>query len=248
MIELQGKTAVVTGGGRGIGREISLTLGSYGVDVAVVDVNLESAEETVDMMEKDVGRGMPVKCDVSDSKDVDDCIQRILEWSDQIHFLVNNAGITRDKIVLKLSEEDWNKVIQVNLNGTFNVTRATVKQMIRKRYGRIVNISSVIGIMGNVGQSNYAASKAGILGFTKSIAREVAGRNITVNAIAPGFIETPMTDSLSEERKEMMRGMIPMNRFGTGRDVAGIVVFLVSDMGSYVTGQVIHCDGGMVMA
>ncbi len=248
MIDLKDTTAVVTGGGQGIGRRISLTLSSLGVDVAVVDVNGESAGETARMIEAGGTRGLALQCDVSNNEEVEGCFRKIQGWSDQIHYLINNAGITRDNIILRLSQQDWDQVIRVNLKGTFNFTKAAVKGMIRKRFGRIVNIASVIGIMGNAGQSNYAASKAGIIGFTRSVAREVAGRNVTVNAIAPGFIETPMTESLPEERKEMMKDMIPLNRFGTGEDVSGIVVFLISDLGSYVTGQVIHCDGGMVMA
>jgi 3-oxoacyl-[acyl-carrier protein] reductase len=167
---------------------------------------------------------------------------------EQIHFLVNNAGITRDNLLLRMNDVEWESVVRVNLTGTFNVTRAVSRSMIKRRFGRIVNISSVIGVMGNAGQCNYAASKAGIIGFTKAVAKELAGRNINVNAIAPGFIETAMTASLPEERKEEMRRLIPLGRFGSGADVANVVLFLCSDLGGYVTGQVINCDGGMVMA
>ncbi|UCF06193.1 MAG: 3-oxoacyl-[acyl-carrier-protein] reductase [bacterium] len=248
MLGLEGKTAIVTGAGRGIGRDIALTLGEYGVDVAVVDVDIAGAGETVSQLVGMGRAGLALECDVSDTGQAQRCIDEVLKWHDQIHILVNNAGITRDNLLLRMSEQEWRSVIDVNLTGTFNFTKAVSKHMIRKRYGRIVSISSVIGLMGNAGQGNYAASKAGIIGFTKAIAKELAARNITVNAIAPGFIETAMTASLPEKRREEMQGMIPLGMFGTGRDVSNIVVFLVSELGGYVTGQVIHCDGGMVMS
>jgi 3-oxoacyl-[acyl-carrier protein] reductase len=248
MLGIEGKTAIVTGGGRGIGRDIALLLGRSGADVAIVDVNLAAAADSVKQLEA-IGRGgLALKCDVGDLREVEECVARALQWRDQIHFLVNNAGITRDNLLLRLSGDEWDSVLRVNLTGTFNFTKTVSKHMIKKRSGRIVSISSVIGLMGNVGQSNYAASKAGIIGFTKAVAKELAARNITVNAIAPGFIETPMTASLPEERVEQMRRMIPLGRFGTGGDVANVVLFLLSELGTYVTGQVLHCDGGMVMS
>lgn len=248
MKELEGKTAVVTGAGQGIGRDIAIALGEHGVDVAVIDVNPETAGETVSMLEKIGREGLALECDIVDYAQVRDCIRMILDWKEQIHFLVNNAGITRDNLLLRMGEDEWKSVIDVNLTGTFNMTKAVTKHMFKKRFGRVVSVASVIGQMGNAGQSNYAASKAGIIGFTKSAAREFAPRNITVNAIAPGFIETAMTAVLPEEVQDGMRRMIPLGKFGTGRDVANIVLFLVSGLGSYVTGQVINCDGGMVMS
>lgn len=248
MLDLGGKTAIVTGAGQGIGREISLLLAEHGADIAAVDINVDASAETASLIKGKGRDSLALKCDVSDSKDVDGCITKIVDWKGAVHILVNNAGITRDNILLRMNDSEWHSVLNVNLTGTFNLTRAVSKYMIRQRFGRIVNISSVIGIMGNAGQSNYAASKAGIIGLTRSVAKELAGRNVTANAIAPGFIETPMTASLGEDRKKMMMDMIPLGRFGTGKDVANVVLFLVSDLGSYVTGQVINCDGGMIMA
>jgi 3-oxoacyl-[acyl-carrier protein] reductase len=248
MLSLEGHTAVVTGAGQGIGRDIALLLGDAGVDVALLDVNLDSASETASMVEAKGRTALALKCDIGNIGQVEKCMGDVLAWRDQIHYLVNNAGIARDNLLLRMSQEEWESVLRINLTGTFNVTRTVAKHMIKKRFGRIVSISSVIGIMGNVGQSNYAASKAGVIGFTRSVARELAARNITVNAIAPGFIETAMTASLPEERREGMRRLIPLGRFGSGRDVANVTLFLLSELGSYVTGQVIHCDGGMVMA
>jgi 3-oxoacyl-[acyl-carrier protein] reductase len=248
MLKVEGHTAVVTGAGQGIGRDIALVLAGAGVDIALVDVNLEGARETASMVADRGREGLPLQCDVSKLREVESCIEEVLGWREQIHCLVNNAGIARDNLLLRMGVAEWESVLQINLTGTFNFTKTVAKHMIRKRYGRIVNISSVIGIMGNAGQCNYAASKAGVIGFTKSVAKELAGRNITANAIAPGFIETAMTASLPEERQEGMRHMIPLGRFGSGRDVANVTLFLLSDLGSYVTGQVIHCDGGMVMS
>ena len=248
MIDLKEKTALVTGAGQGIGRDIVLALGRNGADVAVVDVNLETAEETVRLLEASGSKGLALKCDISDYAMVQECFREILGWKDQVHFLINNAGITRDNLLLRMSEAEWKSVIDINLTGTFNMTKVVSKHMFKKRFGRIVSIASVIGQMGNAGQGNYAASKAGIIGFSKSVAKEFAPRNVTVNAIAPGFIETAMTSVLPDEVQEEMRKMIPLGKFGTGEDVANIVLFLVSELGSYVTGQVINCDGGMVMS
>ena len=248
MFGMKGHTAIVTGAGQGIGRDIALFLGEAGVDVAVVDLNLDGAKETVSLLEQAGRKGLALKCDVGKSEDVESCIEEVLAWRDQIHYLVNNAGIARDNLLLRMSEAEWESVLRINLTGTFNFTRAVAKHMVKKRFGRIVSISSVIGVMGNAGQSNYAASKAGIIGFTRSVAKELASRNITANAIAPGFIETAMTATLPDERKEGMRRMIPLGRFGSGKDVSRVVLFLLSELGGYVTGQVIHCDGGMVMA
>jgi 3-oxoacyl-[acyl-carrier protein] reductase len=248
MTGLNGNTAIVTGAGRGIGRDIALSLAGQGADVAVLDVDIEGAKETAGLIEKAGQGAIAVNCNVADYAGVQECVKEVLGWRDQIHILVNNAGITRDNLLLRMGEDEWNTVISINLTGTFNMTKVVTKHMFKKRYGRVVNIASVIGQMGNAGQSNYAASKAGIIGFTKSVAKELAPRGVTANAIAPGFIDTPMTAVLPEDVQEQMRRMIPLGRFGTGKDVADVVLFLVSEQGGYVTGQVINCDGGMVMA
>jgi len=247
MLEVEGKTAVITGAGRGIGRDIATLLAEAGVDSAVVDIDLEGAEQTAAGL-KDAGvDAIALKCNIADRDDVADCVREILGWREQVHFLVNNAGITRDNLLLRMKDDQWEDVLRVNLSGAFNFTRAMARHMLKNRFGRIVNISSVIGLIGNAGQSNYAASKAGLIGFTKSVARELAPRGITANAIAPGFIQTAMTDQLSEDVRQGMLESIPLGRFGSGKDVASIVLFLISGLGSYVTGQVINCDGGMVM-
>jgi 3-oxoacyl-[acyl-carrier protein] reductase len=248
MVNLEGKTALVTGAGQGIGREIALTLALAGADIAAIDVDLGGVEATAALVRAKGRKSLAVQCDVGSAADVDRCVAEALAGREQIHFLVNNAGIARDNLLIRMSDAEWESVMRVNLTGTFNFTRAVSRSMIKKRFGRIVNIASVIGVMGNAGQCNYAASKAGIIGFTRAVAKELAGRNINVNAIAPGFIETAMTASLPELRREEMRRLIPLGRFGSGTDVARVVLFLCSELGGYVTGQVINCDGGMVMA
>lgn len=248
MVNLEGKTALVTGAGQGIGREIALTLALAGADIAAFDIDLGGVEATAALVRARGRKSLAVQCDVGSAAEVDRCVAEALAGREQIHFLVNNAGIARDNLLLRMSDAEWESVMRVNLTGTFNVTRAVSRSMIKKRFGRIVNIASVIGVMGNAGQCNYAASKAGIIGFTRAVAKELAGRNINVNAIAPGFIETAMTASLPEQRREEMRRLIPLGRFGSGTDVARVVLFLCSELGGYVTGQVINCDGGMVMA
>lgn len=245
---IEGKTAVVTGAGQGIGREIAVRLAANGAEVAVLDMNAAGAAETAELVRAKGREALAVACDVGDFADVERRIEDILGWRARIDFLVNNAGIARDNLILRMSPAEWDAVLRVNLTGTFNVTKAVSRSMIKNRSGRIVSISSVIGLMGNAGQCNYAASKAGIIGFTKAVARELAGRNILVNAVAPGFIETAMTAALTEQVQEWMRGHIPLGRFGSSADVANVTLFLLSDLGSYVTGQVIHCDGGMVMS
>ncbi len=237
----------MTGAAQGIGRAIALLLAQKGADIVVSDINLEKAEETVREIETIGRRAMAIRADVANTNDVERMVEAILGRFGQIDILVNNAGITRDKLILRMTEEDWDAVLNVNLKGTFNCTKAVVRHMSKQRRGKIVNIASVVGEMGNVGQANYSASKAGVIGFTKTIAREFAQRGINVNAIAPGYIETPMTEVLPEKVKEELRRMIPMGRLGRPGDVAEAVLFLVSEASRYITGQVLNVNGGIYM-
>ena len=246
-MELGGKVALVTGAAQGIGRAIALLLAQKGADIVVSDINLEKAEEMAKEIEALGRKAMAIKVDVANTNDVERMVEAILERFGQIDILVNNAGIARDKLILRMTEEDWDSVLNVNLKGTFNCTKAVIKHMSKQRKGKIVNIASVVGEMGNVGQANYSASKAGVIGFTKTIAREFAQRGINVNAIAPGYIETPMTEALTEKVKEELRRMIPMERLGRPEDVAQAVLFLVSEASSYITGQVLNVNGGIYM-
>jgi len=239
-MKLKGKIALVTGGSRGIGKEIARRLIEEGAKVWIADIS----ENELGITSKEIG-AVPVLMDVSSEEQVVDGIKRIVQTEERLDLLVNNAGITRDGLLMRMNLGQWNKVMSVNLTGTFLVTREAVKTMIRQRFGRIVNIASVVGEMGNAGQANYAASKAGIIGFTKSVAKEVASRNITVNAIAPGFVMTEMTASLPEKvREEYLKG-IPLRRFSTPEEIAGIVAFLLSEEASYITGEVIRVNGGL---
>jgi 3-oxoacyl-[acyl-carrier protein] reductase len=247
MMDLEGKVALITGGAQGIGKVTALLLASKGADVAVSDINIHGALETVKEIEGLGRRGFALEGDVSNPADAENVVDKTVEQLGGIDILVNNAGITRDRLLLRMTEEDWDAVLNVNLKGTFNCTKAAVKYMIKRKSGKIVNISSVVGEMGNAGQANYAASKAGIIGLTKAIAREYAQRGIIVNAIAPGYVETPMTEALPEKVKEELRGQIPMARLGTPLDVANAVHFLVSDASSYITGQVLNVNGGIYM-
>ena len=242
------KVAFITGATRGIGRAIALELAKEGYNIAL---NYRTENEALETLKKEISElGVecyPVQGDVSKAEDSERMTKEIIEHFEQIDVLVNNAGITKDKLIQRMKEEEFTDVINVNLVGTFNITKNVIKYMTKKRYGKIINISSVVGISGNAGQSNYAASKAGIIGFTKSIAKELASRNITANAVAPGFIQTDMTNVLKDEIKEGIEGTIPLKRLGTAEDVAKVVKFLASDESSYITGQVINVDGGMLM-
>ncbi|MDE6254293.1 MAG: 3-oxoacyl-[acyl-carrier-protein] reductase [Lachnospiraceae bacterium] len=242
------KIALVTGAGRGIGKQIALKLAEQGITVIVnYNGSEEAAESVVNKITESGGRAKAVKCNVSDYKETEEMIASIVKEFGRLDILVNNAGITADNLMVRMTEEDFDKVISINLKGAFNTIKHVNRQMIKQRYGRIVNISSVVGVTGNAGQANYAASKAGIIGLTKSAARELASRNVTVNAVAPGFIQTEMTDKLPENVKEQMQSQIPLKRLGTTEDIAAAVSFLVSEDASYITGQVIEVNGGMNM-
>ena len=243
---LENKVAVVTGAARGIGRAIALGLAAKGATVIInCSSSLEQAKEVVRQIEKDGGQSQAIKGDVSDATSVAAMFDEVIEKYGKIDILVNNAGITRDNLLMRMSEEDFDAVIDINLKGAFLCSKAVIKAMMKQRSGRIINISSVSGVAGNAGQANYSAAKAGMLGLTKAVAREVASRGITVNAIAPGFIKTDMTEKLSDKIKEAVTSNIPLGHFGEPEDIAQAVVFLSSDAGRYITGQTINIDGGM---
>ena len=246
-MSLQGKVAIVTGAAQGIGRAIAEALAHAGADIAVADLDPGRSADTVAAVEKIGRKALNIKVNVADANDTKAMAEHVIKTCGKIDILVNNAGITRDALLLRMKEEDWHLVLQVNLNGTFNCTKAVLQPMTKQRYGRIVNIASIVGAMGNVGQANYAASKAAVIGFTKTVAREYASRNVTVNAVAPGFIDTAMTQGLPAEVKEALQKQIPLGRLGTPADIAAAVQFLVSDEAAYVTGQVLHVNGGMLM-
>ncbi|MBR1858027.1 MAG: 3-oxoacyl-[Selenomonadaceae bacterium] len=245
---LKGKVALVTGASRGIGRAIAIKLASEGAKVAINFAgNLTKAEEVKSEIEANNGEAILVQADVSNAKSVEDMIQQIVDTWGKIDILINNAGITRDNLMMRMKDTDFDEVINTNLKGIFNCTKVVSKLMMKQRSGRIVNMSSIVGITGNAGQTNYAAAKAGVIGFTKSAAKELAARGINVNAVAPGFIDTDMTAVIPENIKEAMLKEIPLNRIGNTEDVANAVKFLVSDESSYITGQIIRVDGGMSM-
>lgn len=248
MSNLEGKIAVVTGAAQGIGRDIALTLAQNGCNLAICDKDFEKLETVVKEVESQKRICIGFSVNVANLAEVENMVVKILDKFNRIDILVNNAGITKDNLILRMSEEEWDAVLDVNLKGTFNFIKAVAKYMVKQREGRIVNIASVVGITGNAGQANYSSSKAGVIGLTKSIAKELASRNITVNAVAPGFIKTAMTEKLPEAVKNAMLDRIPLKRFGEARDIANGVLFFVSNESSYITGQVLTIDGGMIMS
>jgi 3-oxoacyl-[acyl-carrier protein] reductase len=247
-MKLQSKVALVTGGGRGIGRDIALALAKEGADIAIWDVNLQDAQKTGAEIEAMGRKSFVDQVDVTSYDKVEQGVNKILDKLGKIDILINNAGITKDNLLMRMSDAEWDAVLNVNLKGTFNCTKAVSRPMIKQRYGKIVNIASIIGIIGNKGQANYAASKAGIIALTKTTAKELASRNINANAVAPGFIQTEMTAKLPEELRQEMLKLIPLGRMGTPSDVAKACAFLASEESDYITGQVLVVDGGMVMS
>ncbi len=245
---LENKVALVTGGSRGIGRAIALTLAENGAKVAINYAGREdAANEVVSEIKKNGGEAFAIKANVGRSDEVKEMVDQVIDTFGALHILVNNAGITRDNLIMRMKESDWDDVLDTNLKGVFNCIKAVTRQMMRQRDGRIINISSIVGVSGNPGQANYVAAKAGVIGLTKTTAKELASRNITVNAIAPGFIETEMTEQLDDKVKEEMLKQIPLAKLGQPEDIAHFVAFLASDKSQYMTGQTLHIDGGMVM-
>jgi len=242
---LAGKTALVTGAGRGLGRCIAETLAAAGAKVACIDVNEASLADTVAAIRTAGGTAEPIACDVTQSERVTETVDKVWELWGKLDILVNNAGITRDNVIVRMKDEQWDAVLNINLRGTFLFTRAAARPMMKARGGRIVNIASVSGMMGNPGQVNYSASKAGVIGLTRTISKELASRNVTVNAVAPGFIATDMTAALGEELLEEVRKQVPLGRMGQPQDIADAVLFLVSDAASFITGHVLTVDGGL---
>ncbi|WP_226658319.1 3-oxoacyl-[acyl-carrier-protein] reductase [Pseudalkalibacillus hwajinpoensis] len=244
----ENKTALVTGASRGIGRAIALELAKEGMNVAVNYAGSEAkANSVVYEIKAAGGNAIAIKANVASMEEVQGMIKEVVSTFGSLEVLVNNAGITRDNLIMRMKEEEWDSVIDTNLKGVFNCTKSVTRQMMKQRYGRIVNVASVVGVAGNAGQANYVAAKAGVIGLTKTTAKELASRNITVNALAPGFIETDMTDELSDEVKSGMKGQIPLGRLGAAEDIAKATKFLVSDDANYITGQTLHIDGGMIM-
>jgi 3-oxoacyl-[acyl-carrier protein] reductase len=246
---LSGKVALITGSARGIGKAIAQELANHGANIVINDILAKNEiDKTLEEIKKNGNIAVGIKADITVFDEVSEMVKEIINKFGKIDILVNNAGITRDSLLIRMKEEDWDAVIRINLKGTFNCSKSVAKYMMRqKSTDKIVNISSVIGLIGNIGQVNYAASKAGVIGLTKSMAKELASRNINVNAVAPGFIETDMTKKLTEKVRQDLQQHIPLNRLGTVKDIAQVVYFLVSDSANYITGQVINVDGGMVM-
>ena len=247
-MDLKGKVALVTGGSRGIGREIAIGFSKLGADIAITyNSNSTKAQELTEELIKNGVKAVAVKGDVSVEEDVNSIVNLVEKELGGIDILVNNAGITKDNLLIRMSPNDWDEVMNVNLKGVFLCTKAVTRGMMKKKYGKIINISSVVGITGNPGQGNYSASKAGIIGFTKSMAKELASRGIRVNAIAPGFIQTEMTDILKDDIKKSMLNSIPLNHFGSPKDISHVVNFLANEESDYITGEVIKVDGGMAI-
>jgi 3-oxoacyl-[acyl-carrier protein] reductase len=244
-VNLTGQTALVTGASRGIGKAIALSLGASGANVACLARSVDKLTETVDAIRAAGGTAEVFACDVTNAESVEKVVDAVVEKFGKLHIVVNNAGITKDTLIPRMSDEDWDSVINTNLRGTFLFTRAATRVMMSQRYGRIINISSVSGLMGNPGQANYSASKAGVIGMTRTVSKELAGRKVTVNAICPGFIETEMTGALGDTILDEVKKRIPAKRIGKAEEIAGAVLFLASDAASYITGQVITVDGGM---
>ncbi len=251
MMMLTGQTAIVTGGTRGIGKQIAARFIEQGASVAIFGTNAERGNEVAQELQALANEGQKVafyQVDVADAAQVESSIEKVYQELGSVDILINNAGVTRDNLLMRLTEEDWDRVLNINLKSVYNTCHSVVRPMMKARKGKIINITSVVGLMGNAGQTNYAASKAGMIGFTKSLAKEIGGRNICVNCIAPGFIETDMTDALNEKQKEAILGQIPMQKLGKPDDIANAALFLASPMADYITGQVLTVDGGMVMA
>ncbi|MFI5304803.1 MAG: 3-oxoacyl-[acyl-carrier-protein] reductase [Nitrospiria bacterium] len=245
---LEGRTAIITGGAQGIGNAIVDALASEGVTVGVADLNWEKAKKGADDLNAKGRKAIPFKVNVANSQEVKEMFEQAFAAWGKVDILVNNAGITRDSLIIRMKEEDWNQVLDINLNGTFFCIKEAVSKMAKQRFGRIINIASIVGAIGNPGQANYVASKAAVIGLTKTVAREYASRGITVNAIAPGFIETAMTEVLPAQVREELLKQIPLGKMGTVSDIAHAVCFLSSEQASYITGQVLHVNGGMYMA
>ena len=243
-MNLEGQTALITGAGRGIGKTIALKLAECGADIVLADMNPEVAEVLLEV-EKLGRKCLTFETDVTDFDAIDAMVKKIIEELGSIHILVNNAGITQDNLFMRMKPEQWSKVIDVNLNGVFNVTKAVIRPMVKQRMGKIINISSVVGFTGNPGQVNYSSTKSALVGFTKSLAREVGARGVTVNAVAPGFIDTAMTQAINENQQELILQQIPLGRMGGPADIANAVAFLASEDASYITGTILHVNGGM---
>lgn len=244
MFDLKGKKALITGASGGIGKEIAKTLDGYGAEICISGRNTEELDLLNDTIDQDC---KIITCDLTKDQDIKNLVEGAQESLGQIDILVNNAGITKDNIFLRMSDEEWDQVLQVNLYSTFKILKLVTKGMVKRKYGRIINITSVVGVTGGPGQVNYSSSKAGLIGMTKSLSQELASRNITVNCIAPGFIDTPMTSDLDENRKGKVLESIPANRFGSPKDLSTAILFLASEESSYITGQTIHINGGLYM-